>query len=119
MTTQKFDAHWMVNQTEIRQWMQKESKRMGDWLDSFMITWALIGDEGIYRLELHAETNMELVLRAQAEGHLNICIFGMILPIAYIKDDTSECLPIIRAEGNALYYELRKDFKVMRSLGKK
>ena len=118
METQKFAIHWLVDQAEIRQWMQKESERMGNWLNSFVITWSFIGDEGIYRLELHSETNFDLVLRAQAEGHLNKCLFGMILPIAYIKDDTSECLPTIRAEGNAIYYALRKDFKVIRSLGR-
>lgn len=119
MTTQKFDVHWMVNQTEIRQWMQKESKRMGAWLNLFTITWAYLGDEGIYQLELRSNTNTGLVRQAQMEGRLSSCLFGMGLPLAYIRDDTGECLSTLRAEGNTLYYALRKDFKVKRELGKK
>lgn len=49
MNTKKFDIHWTATQAEIRHWMQKESERMGDWLDTFVISWTHIGDEEIYR----------------------------------------------------------------------
>ena len=55
MNTKKFDIHWTATQAEIRHWMQKESERMGDWLDTFVISWTHIGDEEIYRLELSSE----------------------------------------------------------------
>ena len=45
MNTKKFDIHWTATHAEIRHWMQKESERMGDWLDTFVISWAYIGDE--------------------------------------------------------------------------
>jgi len=55
VNTKKFDIHWTATQAEIRHWMQKESERMGNWLDTFVISWAYIGDEEIYRLELCSE----------------------------------------------------------------
>ena len=58
MNTKKFDIHWTATQAEIQHWMQKESERMGDWLDTFVISWAYIGDEEIYRLELCSEASM-------------------------------------------------------------
>ena len=88
MNTKKFDIHWTATQAEIRHWMQKESERMGNWLDTFVISWAYIGDEEIYRLELCSEASMKLVRRAQAEG-------------------------------DTLYYALRKDFHIKRNLGHK
>lgn len=89
MNTKKFDIHWTATQAEIRHWMQKESERMGDWLDTFVISWTHIGDEEIYRLELSSEASMKLVRRAQAEGRLR----------------------------DSLYYALRKDFHIKRNLG--
>ena len=117
MNTKKFDIHWTATQAEIRHWMQKESERMGDWLDTFVISWTHIGDEEIYRLELSSEASMKLVRRAQAEGRLRDCRFGMILCLAYARDNTGECLPTIKAEGDTLYYALRKDFHIKRHLG--
>ena len=105
MNTKKFDIHWTATQAEIRHWMQKESERMGDWLDTFAISWAYIGDEEIYRLELCSEASMKLVRRAQAEGRLRDCRFGTILCLVYIRDNTGECLPAIKAEGDTLYYQ--------------
>lgn len=102
MNTKKFDIHWTATQAEIRHWMQKESERMGNWLDTFVISWAYIGDEEIYRLELCSEASMKLVRRAQAEGRLRDCRFGTI-----------------KAEGDTLYYALRKDFHIKRNLGHK
>ena len=95
MNTKKFDIHWTATQAEIRHWMQKESERMGDWLDTFV----------------------KLVRRAQAEGRLRDCRFGTILCLAYARDNTGECLPTIKAEGDTLYYALRKDFHIKRNLG--
>ena len=66
MNTKKFDIHWTATKAEIRHWMQKESERMGNWLDTFVISWAYIGDEEIYRLELCSEASMKLVRRAPA-----------------------------------------------------
>ena len=60
---------------------------------------------------------MKLVRRAQAEGRLRDCRFGMILCLAYARDNTGECLPTIKAEGDTLYYALRKDFHIKRNLG--
>lgn len=114
MNTKKFDIHWTATKAEIRHWMQKESERMGNWLDTFVISWAYIGDEEIYRLELCSEASMKLVRRAQAEGRLRDCRFGTILCLAYIRDNTGECLPTIKAEGDTLYYALRKDFHIKR-----
>ena len=82
MNTKKFDVHWTATQAEIRHWMQKESERMGDWLDTFVISWAYFGDEEIYRIELCSEVSMKLVRRAQAEGRLRDCRFGTILCLA-------------------------------------
>ena len=48
MNTKKFDIHWTATHAEIRHWMQKESERMGDWLDTFVISWTHIGDEENY-----------------------------------------------------------------------
>lgn len=115
METQKFDVHWLLDQNEIRSWMKEESERMGDWLDSFEISWTHMGDEEVYRLELSSEMNQELRRRTPIEN----CRFGKILGIAYIKDNTGECFPTIRAEGNALYYALRKAFKIKRNLSRK
>ena len=117
MNTKKFDIHWTATQAEIRHWMQKESERMGDWLDTFVISWTYFGDEEIYRIELCSEVSMKLVRRAQAEGRLRDCRFGTILCLAYIRDNTGECLPAIKAEGDTLYYALRKDFHIKRNLG--
>lgn len=117
MNTKKFDIHWTATQAEIRHWMQKESERMGDWLDTFVISWTHIGDEEIYRLELSSEASMKLVRRAQAEGRLRDCRFGTILCLAYARDNTGECLSTIKAEGDTLYYALRKDFHIKRNLG--
>ena len=48
METQKFDVHWLLDQDEIRSWMKEESARMGDWLDSFEISWTYMGDEALF-----------------------------------------------------------------------
>ena len=48
---------------------------------------------------------------------LRDCRFGTILCLAYARDNTGECLPTIKAEGDTLYYALRKDFHIKRNLG--
>ena len=98
MNTKKFDIHWTATQAEIRHWMQKESERMGNWLDTFVISWAYIGDEEIYRLELCSEASMKLVRRAQAEGRLRDCRFCLRICWRRRGDGLDDLLRFFRAD---------------------
>ena len=92
---------------EIRDWMDAETKRLGDRLKGFEITWSY--DDKTRWLTISSVTPTTICPESK---------YGISLNVGEIKDPYGEHLPLIQSEGRKLYYRLRKDYpSVYRDLG--
>lgn len=97
-----------MTESEVREWMMKETVRLGDWLTGFTVTWHR--NETKHWLEIWSETRANMTKPSER--------YGRQLKIGEVL--TSEdwiALPLIQSEGRKLYYRLRNDFPLRRDLG--
>lgn len=109
--TQK-KPQYQVNATddEIRAWMDAEIVRLGDLFKGFELTWHR--NEFTYWVELWSQTKDPS--RSLNEPH------GCHFNVSEITDSYGfDVLGTIQNEGRKLYHRLRKDYPVVRDLGRK
>ena len=98
-----------VTDDEIRPWMDAEIVRLGEWLKNFTITWHC--NEFRYWLEIWSESKTNFIRSSDPVGK---CF--RIGEVA--SNEGWLALPVIQHEGRKLYHRLKKDYPVVRDLGK-
>lgn len=96
-----------ATENEVREWMNQETARLGDWLTEFIIMWYCNSTK--YWLEIWSQTRATR-LNEKSGRHLTI---GEVL-----TNEDWLALPIIQSKGRKLYYLLKNDFPVKRDLQK-
>ena len=106
------ELKYTVNATdeEIREWMDAEIARLGEWFDHFLITWHRTGNYCYGQLYLWSESKYDY-------GKLNHP-FGRGLMLGEAYDTDGLYLPAIQEEGRKLYYRLKNDYHIRRDLGR-
>ena len=99
-----------IEETAIRDWMDNEISRMGEWFRNFEITWHNSGDYRWGQLYLWSTSKPDC-------GRLNHP-FGSGLMIGEAYDENGNYIHKLQDEGRKLYYSLKKDYTVKRDLGR-
>lgn len=104
------ELKWLLSDVEIRSWMDSEVARLGEWFDHFLITWHNSGNYAYGQLYLWSEAKYDY-------GKMNHP-YGRGKMLAECYEPNGLWLETIQVEGRKLYHRLKKDYPVVRDLGR-
>lgn len=101
------DPICIISDAELTAWMDAEVERLGEHCGGFELTWHR--DERYHWLEMWS-------LAELSSDHPSLT--GSCIRIMQACDGYGASLDAICAEGRRLYYQLRRDYRIRRNLGR-